>query len=364
VKPNPSRNVPMRGWLVGRDAFGVSCAAPRSSNRRAGGGTTIWRWLDFCSLFLGLALCSLAESPAIDFIHVSDTHLMDLRGAHPRLVEARKHYAPATDAFRQFLTHQLRTLRPRPSFVIHTGDVVDAFGFEAAGSGSVRSQVEMARRLLSRSPVPLFVALGNHDLQLYRPGELALAVADQSVAGLARARWIRAFDCFQDGTYYAFQHRVGARIYQFVVLDNGYRGAGQRGLAAGGSTAWLAAEQLHWLAQLMAACKDHIVVVALHIPLGEDDGSRPVRDTLAKCPGVALVLAGHIHSEALEPIRIGGRQVLQVRSGAFALSPSNWRRIRLSDRHIELFEVGNPGRVIRTLELAPAGTGVVKAQGH
>ncbi len=297
-----------------------------------------------------LAFVAPAQTGSVlDFLHVSDTHVMDLGGVHPKIAAARKHYEPSAAAFTEFLESVAR--ERRPAFVLHTGDLIDAYSFAGADREIVYRQVDRFRQIHDRSPLPLFLTLGNHDINHYGlAGEKEGIVADQSVAGRARADWIRASGSFRDGTYYSFERKVGATRYVFLVLDNGYYGADPGSLGGGGVRQFdLERAQLQWLRRQAAAHRDDVVILAMHVPLGSDAASQAIKEAVAGCHKLPLVLAGHIHSESIEEIQIGSNRALQVRTGAFAQSPDNWRLIRLREDRIELSAVGKPEQVVRTI---------------
>ena len=301
-----------------------------------------------------LAAAAYPQSDAfVDLIHVSDTHIMNLAGVHPQMIASRKHYEPSSQTFTEFLTGVV--VRQRPAFVLHTGDVTDANSFTAADWGSAGGQVEHFAKIAARSPVPLFLALGNHDVVHYgvisgRRG----AVGNQSVAGRARAEWIRLVDCFREGTWYKFERIVGKTKYVFLMLDNGYKGDGDAEILAGGSKfAW---EQIQWLKQQAVAHRDDAVILAMHVPLGNDPASQAIKDAVSNCRRLPLVLAGHIHTPAMEEISIGSHRTLQVRTGAFGRDANNWRLIRLREDRVEVSGVGKPEEVVRTVPL-PASPG-------
>jgi len=301
-----------------------------------------------------LALAQAYGEPAVRFVHISDTHVMDLRGAHPNLIEARKHYAQSAAALESFLKREARQLRP--AFVLHTGDIVDAFMLSGPDGQPLYGQIERFTRIARRSPVPLMLALGNHDLQYYRLARDGYKPApDQSVAGRARAASIRACEAFRDGTYYRFDRQAGGRKYLFLVLDNGYRGTDPRAdIKPDPSEITLAVEQVHWLRAQLAAEPDATFILALHVPLGTDRVSQAIDRAFAGCSSLVLILAGHVHSAAVEELVVGKSRALQVRSGAFAQSPTNWRLVKLWEDRIEISQVGQPDRLAHLIPLGAA----------
>ena len=305
-----------------------------------------------CLLLAGIAACPQTDS-FVDLIHISDTHIMNLAGVHPQMIASRRHYESSSQTFAEFLRGVV--VRQRPAFVLHTGDVTDANSFTGADWGSVGGQVGHFAKIAELSPIPLFLALGNHDVVHYgvisgRRG----AVGNQSVAGRARAEWIRRVDCFREGTYYKFERIVGKTKYVFLMLDNGYKGDGDAEILAGGTK--LAWEQLQWLKQQAVAHRDDAVILAMHVPLGDDPASQAIKGAVANCSTLPLVIAGHIHTPAMEEISIGSRRILQVRTGAFGRDANNWRLIRLREDRVEVSGVGKPEEIVQTVPL-PTSSG-------
>jgi len=286
----------------------------------------------------------------VDLIHVSDTHVQNLAGVHPQMIEARKHYEPGAQTFPKFLEEVV--VRQRPAFVVHTGDAIDASSFTTSEWGSVGGQVEFFSKIAKRSTVPLYLVLGNHDVVHYAVIEGRRgAVGDQSVAGRARAEWIRNMDCFREGTYYKFERMVGKTKYVFLMLDNGYQGDGDPEILAAGSK--LSLEQTQWLKKQATLHRDDVVILGMHIPLSNSPTSQAIREALSACRRVPLVMAGHVHTEGFDDIAVGQGKTLQARLGAFGRDVNQWRLVRLREDRLEVFEAGKPESIARTIPLEP-----------
>lgn len=290
--------------------------------------------LCLCALLAAIPGWSASDQPSLEFIQLTDTHLANLAGAEARVASAREHFAPSAKSLAAFFAGP--GLKYRPSFYLITGDLTDAFRYEGAGRDPVYGQVENFTRAVAGSAAPVYLALGNHDIQHYavNPATGNLQ-ADQSVAGEARAAWIASAKCFAKGTYYSFEKSVGRSTYLFLVLDNAYNAGA------------IAQEQLHWLRRQVERQGSHILVLAMHIPLGGDKNSAAIKGALGDAR-VALVLAGHNHSDAVEEIAIGG-PVVQVRTAAFGYGENNWRRIRLREDAIDVFATGAPEHLEKTI---------------
>jgi hypothetical protein len=272
-----------------------------------------------------LALASLAT--ALDFVHLTDTHVTDQRGALPAIATARWHLRDSHFN----LEHVLDRFNgpSAPAFLLITGDLIDAYSIEGAGP-----QIDFFRKAVERARTPLFLVLGNHDLTRFGKAGSPL-VADE-----ARAAWRQAFPVFKDGTYYAFRKQEGRTNYLFLALDNGQ--------SADVNPAY-AARQIAWLKEQIAARPRDTVILAMHIPLGRDAFSVLLKEAVAGTPSVVLALAGHRHTNAIEDIDLGARRLTQVRTGGLFLDEANWRLIRLMEDRIEVFAPGQSTEVARRI---------------
>lgn len=295
----------------------------------------------FCLLLglpVALALAAFAApEPAVEFIQLTDTHVTVHAGVTPDLAAARAHFAGSGKALGAFFANGARVFRP--SFFLFTGDLIDAFELAGTRGETIHGQVEAFTRATAGSPAPLYLALGNHDIQTYGGITNGKLDADQSVAGEARAAWIAAAPCFRTGTYYSFEKTAGRTTYRFVMLDNGYPS--------------IAAEQLEWLRKLTAQQGDRVMILAMHIPLGEDARSRSIKAAVAPAR-IALVLAGHQHNNNVAELPLEGGTTVQVRTAAFGYGADNWRRIRLLEDRIEVFATGAPEKLEKTISVRPA----------
>lgn len=277
------------------------------------------------------------NEPVLEFIHVTDTHVLDLNGADARMETARRHFAPSARALPAFFEEAGR--RYNPSFFLIAGDLTDAFSYTSPDGKRIYGQVEAFLRAAARATAPLYLALGNHDIAHYSINpETGKPRADQSVAGEARARWIAAVDCFRTGTWYSFDRQVGETAYRFLVLDDAY-------------TADISHEQMNWLRREAGRQGERVLIVAMHIPLVDNAPSQAIKAALEKAR-ISLVLAGHSHNDVLEEVAIGGAPVLQVRTPAFGYGVKHFRRIRLKEDRIEVLATGDVERVEQTIRVA------------
>jgi 3',5'-cyclic AMP phosphodiesterase CpdA len=118
-----------------------------------------------CALLAAIPGWSASDEPSLEFIQLTDTHLANLAGAEARVAFAREHFAPSTKSLAAFFAGP--GLKYRPSFYLITGDLTDAFRYEGAGRDPVYGQVENFARAAVGSAAPVYLALGNHDIQHY-----------------------------------------------------------------------------------------------------------------------------------------------------------------------------------------------------
>jgi 3',5'-cyclic AMP phosphodiesterase CpdA len=287
-----------------------------------------------------------AQEQSLDFAHITDTHVAALDGVRADIAATLATKRQAGEN----LAAALRNIGEGtpPAFVIATGDLVEGYQFAGASGQPVRGQIEAFVAIAGRCPVPFMPVLGNHDLTAYTPGEKK-AAATQSVADESRRAWGGAMSQFRNGTYYSFERKVGRTSYLFVVLDDGE--------AAGRNPAFAGA-QIEWLKRQLESNGSGPVIVALHVPLalpGQKMAiNQDIQTTLGTSRRVALVIAGHRHSDGVETVELGERKVTQVRTAALFLSERNWRRYRLFQDRVEVFATGKSGEPAATVTLQMA----------
>jgi len=290
------------------------------------------------AFWAAVGLCLWGADP-VEFVQITDSHLMKLEGVHPAIVKARRHYENSSQAMERFLVGI--GAKP-PAFILHTGDIVDAFRFDGTGATPVTGQIEHAMELLKRAPAPLFLTLGNHDIHHYREaGQKIVSDKETATVTEARRQWRTAASCFRNGTYYAFSRRVGSTEHRFLVLDNGERVPPEKSP--------FLSEQLKWLAGELAKHPNAVCIAVMHIPLSADEVSEAIKSVLARSSTVALIVAGHRHTNGIEEIQIGARSVPQVRTAAFAIDERHVRRFRLFEDRIEVFAPGQPEQLERSI---------------
>jgi 3',5'-cyclic-AMP phosphodiesterase len=165
------------------------------------------------------------------------------------------------------LIAELNRFRPRPAFVVITGDLVDA---------GQTAQYENLDRLLSNLELPFAAVPGNHDeRQAFR--KIFSSQNFTSPAGPANAR-------------------VSVGPLELLLLDSSVPGSDYGRLGA---------ETLGWLEAKLADAPDRPAIVFLHHPpfvtgIGHMDrqnlhDAAALRSVLERHPQVRLVAAGHVH---------------------------------------------------------------------
>jgi len=293
-------------------------------------------------------------TPSFTILHLSDTHLCRLDGYHPTLIEKRKHYGKGHDPLRRALTVQTRKIGV--DAVVVTGDVVDFYEGTTVKRGLRAGQIEYFSPLAARVHVPLWLALGNHDISTHAAEEGAQSKTAQLRAQMARAAWIRQIGCYREGTYYYRDVRVGAASWRLYFLDNAYRLTDE---PAG--HLW-DRPQLDWLENELNQSSGRKAILFFHIPLpvGDTNGDGvsfppppkgwPFPDTYKKGvfkilndhPSVVAAIVGHNHKNIIEDIPLpAGHTITQVETGAFAAAPTNWRAITLTENAVAISKPGD-----------------------
>jgi 3',5'-cyclic AMP phosphodiesterase CpdA len=288
--------------------------------------------------FLALLAALAAPAQSVEFLHITDTHVMSIQGIHPALSLMRQVNvltAPQLEA-------TLKDLAGKPpGFLLHTGDMLEAFRYDDDAGGLLNGQIERFQSILKLSPAPMYLALGNRDVSWYRAVDgKQVVVRDQATTSEARAAWRTAFDCFRNGTWYSFEKRAGSTGYLFVVLDNGET-----------SDRELVTRQLSWLRRTLAESKHSALVLAVHIPLGENEFGLAVREIVSGFDRPVLVLAGHRHTDAVEEIAASPRKV-QVRTASYAGGKRSMRRVALNPGSIDVYTTSEPANLLLSIPVS------------
>lgn len=276
-----------------------------------------------------------AHGQQVEFLHITDTHVMSIQGIHPALFLMRQVNVLTAPQ----LESTLKDLKANPpDFLLHTGDILEAFRYDNDSGGVLNGQIERFQEIHKLSPAPMYLTLGNRDIAWYRAvdGE-QVVVRDQAITSEARSAWRAAFECFRNGTWYSFEKRAGETSYLFAVLDNGDAADKE-----------LMKRQLAWLRRTLADSKQRALVLSVHIPLSENEFGRSVREILMGFDRPVLVLAGHRHTDGLEEFSATPRKV-QVRTASYAGGKRNMRRVVLRPGGIDVYVTSEPGTLLMSL---------------
>ena len=313
--------------------------------------------LALLALGLSAGAAQVPDRGAIDFIHLSDTHVIQRQGIDPAALP--KEIALKAKAGPNLLRFLSRVpARHHVQFLVGSGDAADGYAFQGSANAMVWGQIQYFQSIASKSPVPFYAGLGNHDLTRYSvlSGKQS---SDQAVAGEARAAWIRTVSVFAKGTYYSFEKVTEGRRFLFLVLDNGYYGGALDGQAPADHNQriqHLDHEQLYWMLGQLQAHPTEVPILVMHIPLTDDEMSHQIENVLragTKAP-VILALVGHLHvSSAIDERPLSdGQTVFQVHTTAFFLDANNWRRIHMTKDCIWISRADDQGRAQRVIKLA------------
>jgi predicted MPP superfamily phosphohydrolase len=303
-------------------------------------------WLGGASLALLAAQLPAATESTLDFIHMSDTHVIHGPGIDPRLVAMRKMFAHTIKT----LPEQLAAFDQQrlADFVMITGDLIDVYSFLGADGGVVEGQVEAFGRIVQGSPIPVYAALGNHDVQHYGVYNERL-LADQSIVEKAKAAWIRNVPCFANGTYYDFSRVVGGTRWHFAMLNNGFYGHLPPNAPKRSAEYTFGRGQLDWLNAKLQAAPNDPFLLGIHIP-----PAGPMLEELKTILGprkaLTVMFTGHNHERNhVLDAKLEGGNLWNVATPGYCDNNDHWRRVRLHPDRIELFKTGKPAESEKTL---------------
>jgi hypothetical protein len=295
------------------------------------------------TLLSALAISTAHAQQPLTFLHISDTHVSQLAGAHPKLIEWRDSKGVPSARLAKFLAETVP--QQKPDFIVASGDLIDAYCFDGPAPGQeIYGQIEHFVSLVQKSPVPFYPGLGNHDIECYRHIEGATAATgDQSVKTETRLAWKEKLSAFRNGTYYAIPRKVGGTNYRILVLDNGESGK------------WVDPafrdKQMAWVQQELEAHPQDRFIFIVHIALSKGGFTAALQAVTTPANQVVLILAGHNHRDQLDEVPFGERPIPQVRTAALESGSSHWRAFRLFEDHIEVTETGNPSNILLSIKL-------------
>src|SRR5215469_12635782 len=109
-----------------------------------------FRRVPLCAL---LVCAAWSADPAVDFFQLSDTHLANLDGIHPRLSASLREKRDSARHLTVALQHLPTS--PAPAFVLITGDLTDARCYEGPSGQDVSGPRDALRAIFDHSPVPI-----------------------------------------------------------------------------------------------------------------------------------------------------------------------------------------------------------------
>jgi len=206
---------------------------------------------------LGLVGEAMAETTAMTFLQISDSHVGFDKPANPN----------ALGTLEEAIS-KVKALKAKPSFMIHTGDITHL---------SKEKEFDDAQQVISQARLDVHYVPGEHDIIDAEPGALYKQRYGQNAKGSG---------------YYSFDQN-GVHFIGLVNVAN----------LKGGGLGSLGVDQLAWLEDdLKAKTASTPIVVFAHIPLwtvyekwgwGTDDSAQALG--LLKRFGSVTVLNGHIH---------------------------------------------------------------------
>ena len=192
---------------------------------------------------------------------LSDLHIRPRGVPALRVVETNRFADRAIDA--------IIALKPRPDAVLMTGDLIDRW---------LEAEYELAREILGRSPVPVYLLAGNHD------DAAMMRRVFGDYPGVAEAPEDRV------------RYRADIGALTLIALDSSVPGK---------SRGELGPDQLAWLDETLADASDRPVIIAVHHPpfasgigfmdrIGLRDADA-LRLVIERHGNVVRVLCGHQH---------------------------------------------------------------------
>ena len=208
------------------------------------------------SLLGGSAMAADMKTSDLSFVQISDSHIGFNKEPNPG----------ATGTFRELLM-RIKNGSPRPSFMVHTGDVSQL---------SKEEQFDTAQQMIKETGIETHYIPGEHDM-LVDDGKPFFARFGQGA---------------NPGGWYSFDQN-GVHFVALINVAN---------LKAGGQGS-LGAAQLAWLeADLQGRSASQPIIVLAHIPLwlvsadwgwGTEDAAQAL--AFLKRFGSVTILNGHIH---------------------------------------------------------------------
>jgi DNA repair exonuclease SbcCD nuclease subunit len=308
------------------------------------------RWCA-CGLFTFSAVLG-APPDTLTFLHVSDSHISNQAGYHPRLLALIREKTADITTLQRLLVQ--KPIEFNADLVVHTGDMVHFYEAEIRDGRQQATQIEQFCALLPLCPVPFYSILGNHDLRSYSvDDEDSSLTVNQWQSQKARAAWSRNLACFYDGFYYHRIYAVGKTRLHLFFLDNS---------SDLHEDDYLDEMQLNWLQHEMQQTGKEPIIIFMHkyLPaldynkdrqsfsaatapvLNDSTCSTGFLQVLNEHPNIQLLLVGHGHSRKSEMIPFPrGHQIAQFAPGAYVKNVNNWRMVKCTVKEIMIFAPGS-----------------------
>lgn len=288
------------------------------------------------------------KNDTLSFLHISDIHLIfDIELFQKDLAQDRSNYGNSVNRFKKFIKNIPK--ETGADFIVATGDLIDIYEGELAEGGMLDFQSKQFTHLLDKSKVPVYLALGNHDIASFSWEDNARR-SNQNCAEPARTSWTRNADCFKDGIYYRRIFKVGGITYRLIFLNNAYNTF----LPELNITyPFVDKIQLCWLEEQLQESNNDVELIFMHIPITSEstqpDSSCELYSVLTRNPSAKLIFAGHNHKNRIADYSSSeNNKITQIQIAGFAQSSKHWRLIRLTENKVL---VSFPGSIENEMEV-------------
>lgn len=211
----------------------------------------------------------------------------------PAIINDTAHYPTAIVTK---IYQDLEAMRPRPQFVVATGDYL----FASTSSAEAAAQMQLYAQARSGFSGPVFAAMGNHECDGYTTGNCATKTTANLQAYLATA-----------------VAPLGQANPWYTVRFSGANGQWTAKLVVVACNAWSAAQK-SWLTAELAKPTTY-TVIARHEPTGSTGPCNAEMDAMLQSATYDLLLVGHTHAW-----RHSGKQLIEGVGGAPISGSANY----------------------------------------
>lgn len=294
---------------------------------------------------------------SLNVIHLTDIHIADWTGYNPELRKKRREqYEDNQKKFEEFL----KTIpnKVNADAIMTSGDNIDFYAGESKDGSAKAGQIENFANLCKKSPVPVYLTLGNHEISTFFT-KAAKSKKDYLSghfnAEAANAAWIKNAECFNNGVYYSKLINAGGTEYLFLFLEVNYRIEGNP------TDAFWNPEMIEWLDHELNVNAQAKAVMFFHVPIPMPDNNKDGKIILPALPGwpseksfdegimktlyehknIAAMFVGHCHENLTEDIILpDGRNIPEIETGSFGENENNWRLLTFKK---DMIVVSKPG---------------------